>query len=282
VTGRLRILVTNDDGIDAPGIRALAEAAIHYGAEVVVAAPVSEYSGASASVSAVESDGHVVLSARDFEGMPDVTAYAIEGSPGFIALIGTRGAFRFSPDVVLSGVNRGANAGYAVLHSGTVGAALTAAETGCRGIAVSLDVLASSSATATTGGNAMSPSALASIVERGEPERNWGTAASLATRLLTALMATPPGTVLNLNVPDVDEHNLRGVRRARLARFGQVQMSVAHAGFGSVRVSLGDPDEPPEPGTDLALLADRYATVTPLCVVSEVYGLTLDLSGVTG
>jgi 5'-nucleotidase len=275
-----RILVTNDDGIDAPGIQALAAAAAHSGAHVVVAAPVREYSGASASMSALQDDGRVLLAARDFDGLPDVTAYAVEASPAFIALIGTRGAFGFSPDFVLSGVNRGANAGHAVLHSGTVGAALTAAETGCRAIAVSLDVLAASSATVSAAEAGVSPEDLAAMVARGEVDRHWDTAARLATGLLKKVNGTPPGTVLNLNVPDVALENVRGVRRAELARFGQVQVIVAQSGKGYVRMALREPDVSSETGTDLALLADGYATVTPLRSPTAADDVIVDLAGV--
>jgi 5'-nucleotidase len=125
----------------------------------------------------------------------------------------------------------------------------------------------------------MSPKALAEVVARGEADRHWHTAARLAIALLGQLCAAPAGTVLNLNVPDADERDIRGVRRTRLARFGQVQMSVAQAGQGAVRVALGDPDEPPEPGSDLAMLGDRYATVTPLRSLTEAREVSLDLTG---
>ena len=87
--------------------------------------------------------------------LPDVPAYGVGGSPGFIALIALHGAFGPPPIVVLSGINRGANAGRAVLHSGTVGAAFTAAANGCRAMAVSLDVLSAGEATAASGGAAV-------------------------------------------------------------------------------------------------------------------------------
>src|SRR5688572_27496371 len=135
-----RVLITNDDGVDAPGLRSLARAAVAAGLDTVVAAPLREQSGMSAAMIATERDGRVVLEARDLVGLDGTPAYGVAGSPGFIALIASRGAFGPAPGLVLSGINRGANAGRAILHSGTVGAALTAAARGARAMAVSLDV----------------------------------------------------------------------------------------------------------------------------------------------
>lgn len=133
----VRVLITNDDGIAAPGIQALAWAARQRGLDVVVAAPMEEASGTSAAMSAVERDGRVVVNDHPLPDLAGVPAYGVAGSPGFITLIALHGAFGPPPSVVLSGVNRGANAGRAVLHSGTVGAAFTAATNGCRAMAVS-------------------------------------------------------------------------------------------------------------------------------------------------
>ena len=266
----MRVLVTNDDGIDAPGMRALALATRRWGADVVVAAPAKEASGSSASISAVEEGGRVMVEERELPGLEGVKAYAVAGSPSFIAILGARRAFGDAPEVVLSGVNRGANAGQAVLHSGTVGAALTAAEVGCRAIAVSLDVLTLDAASATTGG-----AAIAELVAN-ESSRHWETAAGLAVALLDQLTGLPPETVLNLNVPDLPSDQLRGLRRASLARFGQVQMTVAEMGRGYVRMALAA-GEGNEPGADVVLLGQRYATLTPIRGVSEATGIEVDL-----
>src|SRR5262245_14158128 len=115
-----RILVTNDDGIAAPGIRVLARAVADAGYDVTVAAPRYEASGMSAALTAVTKAGRIVLERRDLDGVP---AYGVEASPSYIAMLACLGAFGPPPDLVVSGINRGANAGHAVLHSGTVGAA---------------------------------------------------------------------------------------------------------------------------------------------------------------
>jgi len=83
--------------------------------------------------------------------------------------------------------------------------------------------------------------------------------------------------VFNINVPDVPYDRLKGIRRGSLARFGQVQMTVVESGEGFVRTALRASDETPDPGTDLAILADGYACVTAIQAlqVSDV-----DLPGV--
>jgi len=153
-----RCLVTNDDGIRSEGVRVLAQVALEAGFEVVVAAPMQECSGASASITAVEEDGHFIVEPRSLPGLEDAcTVLAVGGLPAFIALTAMRGAFGPPPDIVLSGINNGPNTGYAVLHSGTVGAALTASTFGARALAVSVNVR-----TRTVSGAGIAPTALKS------------------------------------------------------------------------------------------------------------------------
>lgn len=137
---RLRCLVTNDDGIESEGLRRLALVAAEAGFHVVVAAPRTEASGASASVFATEEGGKVLVEPRSLRGLEDHRAYAVSALPAFIALTGVNGAYGDPPDLVLSGINNGPNTGHAILHSGTVGAALTAAAHRTRAMAVSLGV----------------------------------------------------------------------------------------------------------------------------------------------
>ncbi len=266
----LRVLITNDDGIAAPGISALARAAVDLNLDVVVAAPLEEASGTSAALTAVEREGHVVVQDHPLPGLDGVPAFGVGGSPGFIALIAVHGAFGPPPSVLLSGINRGANAGRAVLHSGTVGAAFTAASNGCRAMAVSLDVLSAGEATAVSGG-----AAVAAAARVRDAERHWATAARVAMDLLPRVTAGPVGSVLNINAPDVPLARLRGVRRGRLASFGQVQMTVAESGHGFVRTALEEPGEAAQAGTDVALLADGYASVTAVRAVTEVTDIDL-------
>ncbi|GAA0812952.1 5'/3'-nucleotidase SurE [Spirilliplanes yamanashiensis] len=270
-----RVLITNDDGIAAPGLRALARAVAATGAEVTVAAPHAEASGTSAALTAVERDGQILVEPRALEGVPGVPGYAVTTSPAFIVVLALRGGFGDPPDVVVSGINRGANAGTAVLHSGTVGAALTAAANGLPALAVSLDVLSPSAGTASSGG-----AAIAALDHADDEARHWDVAADLAARLLPALPGLPAGALLNLNVPDVPADELRGLRRGPLASFGQVQVTVAEAGEGHLRTAVQAATDPLEEGSDLALLADGYAVVTPVRAPAEATDVALDLEAI--
>jgi 5'-nucleotidase len=260
---RLRCLVTNDDGIGSEGLRVLALVALEAGLEVVVAAPMQECSGASASITAVEQDGHFVVEPRSLPGLDEACAVlAVGGLPAFIALTGMRGAFGPPPDIVLSGINNGPNTGYAVLHSGTAGAALTASTFGARAMAVSLNVRMRSPS-----GAGVAPSASA--------PPHWETAAEVARRALPLLLESEAGTVLNVNAPNIAPADLRGFERARLARFGAVQTNVSERGEGFFKVALAEIEAEYEPGTDAALIAAGYATITPLTAVCEAGAVAL-------
>lgn len=248
----MRILVTNDDGIDSPGLHALAAMAVRLGHDVVVAAPAREASGAGTSLTGVETDGLIATDSRP-PMFPGVPTYAVSASPAFIALMATRGAYGLEPDVVLSGINRGPNTGAAVLHSGTVGAAFTAVANGCRAMAVSLDVPFRASS-------------------EDDAEEHWDTAAEVAGDLLPLLTGE---FVLNVNVPNVEAGDLRGVRRATLAQFGTVQMVLLEQGHGYVRMSLEQSDHGAEPGSDDAWLLDGYVAVTPVRPVREATDVAL-------
>ena len=267
-----RVLITNDDGIAAPGIRRLARAAADHGFDVVVAAPSEESSGVSAAMTAVVEDGRVVIDRRELATLEGIPTFAVSASPGYIVTLGRLGAFGDAPDLVMAGINRGANAGNAVLHSGTVGACLTAASGGLKALAVSLDVLTPTAGSAASGG-----AAIADIDNVDDETRNWQTAADLARKLMPALLTAPDGTVINLNVPDRRPEGVRGLTRARLARFGQVQMTIAEATEDYVRMSMKEEEARPEPGTDLALLLEGWATVTAIHTITADESVKLPL-----
>jgi 5'-nucleotidase len=239
----LRVLITNDDGIESPGLYTLARVAQEAGLEVVVAAPLRDCSGASSSIMAVEDEGHFVVEPRRIAELPGVEAYGVGAVPAFIALTGARGAFGPQPDIVLSGINKGYNTGHAILHSGTVGAALTASTHGLRAMAVSMGFGA---------------------------DYHWETAATVARRALTWLVEEAlGGMVLNVNVPNLALPELAGFCPARLASFGAVQFNVSERGEGYVKMSLSEIDAEYEEGTDAAMLADGWATYTLLSAVCE-------------
>lgn len=265
-TRRARLLLTNDDGISAPGIRALAQVLHQLNYDLSIAAPQHESSGISAALTAVTVEGKVAFKQVQLAGLAEVPTYSVAASPSYIAVLARLGVFGPRPDVVLSGINRGANAGHAVLHSGTVGAALTAANNGARGMAVSLDVLSPAGASAESGGAALK------AVDAGDDEaRNWVTAAVFARKLVPSLLHLPPGTVLNINAPDVPQEQVRGLRQATLAPFGQTQIAIAETGAGYLRTAVKENSVYHAPGTDLTLLGQGYAVVTPIRAVSEAH-----------
>jgi 5'-nucleotidase len=255
-------VVTNDDGIDSEGLRLLARAALDAGLDVVVAAPHREASGSGSAMTPigatrVSDDGRIVVERRKLPGLAGTAAYAVQALPAFIAFTAVRGAFGArSPMVLLSGINRGPNTGRAVLHSGTVAAAMTASLRGVPAAAFSLDV-------------------------RGETEpEQWATAAAVARRVIPAVAGLEPGIVLNVNVPNVPLDRLRGLRRATLAATGAVEVSIVSAEQNYLQVTVSEASEQPGSGTDSAALAAGYASLTALRAVCEAPGE--ELTGLLG
>jgi 5'-nucleotidase len=265
-TGRAmtRVLITNDDGIDSPGLRALAEVARDRGHDTLVAAPSWDSSGASAAVTGVTQEHHLLVELRPWVDWEPGTVLAVNATPALICRSALHGRFGQAPDVVLSGINRGANTGRAILHSGTVGAALTAYNEGRPALAVSLAV----------------------IGPIGPTGSHWATAAAIAGRLFEWLTDEMRPIVLNCNVPNVPLDQMRGLRVGRLAPGGTSQTSVTEQAGGAVLVTVGaaedvaaedatngpnDPMATPlrAPETDAALLEDGYACVTAVIPVTE-------------
>jgi 5'-nucleotidase len=249
----MRVLITNDDGIDSPGIAALARVAVELGLDVVVAAPAWNSSGASASLTGVSADGRLIIQERHLDGVEGAVALGVEAAPAMIVRAGVRGGFGPAPDLVLSGINDGPNTGHAVLHSGTVGAALTAATHGCRAVAFSLGLAA---------------------------QPDFRAAAHVARTVIPWALHAPAPLTLNVNVPSGAPEDVRGLREAPLASFGAVQTNVTELGRGYVGVSFAEIDPSGEPGSDATLLANGYATLTPLSPVCEATGV--DLGGLLG
>lgn len=251
----MRALVTNDDGVHSPGLHALAQVAAEEGLDVVVAAPHTERSGASASLTALEEGGRLIV--HEVESAPGVAVtYGVEATPAFITMAALSGAFGDTPGLVLSGINLGPNTGYAILHSGTVGATLTASTHSCPGLAFSL---------------------------AGHLPTEIDTGAAVARHVLRWVLdrEVPPSLVLNVNIPDVPIGDLRGLRSARLAEFGAVQAHVGEIGKGYVTITFSHVDAEYEGDTDAGLLRERWATVTAMTApcASEAHaidGLTVE------
>lgn len=253
----MRVLVTNDDGVDAVGIQKMAVAlARDERFDVVVVAPDRDQSGAGASLGPswhAGVDTHRVELPDD----PAIEAWALDGSPAMCVLAANLGGFGPRPDLVISGINAGLNTGRAVLHSGTVGAAFTAQNLRMSAIAVSL--------------------------QSGDPWQ-WDTATALAILAIDMILAGPRRSVLNLNVPDRARSDVLGIRWARLAPFGEVRMALRDdapgedAGATSRRLATEmqlaqvefDPD------TDTGLVRAGYATLTTLVGVAEAWPTDAD------
>jgi 5'-nucleotidase len=233
------VLVTNDDGFLAPGIAALALAVESAGHEVVVAAPSGECSGAGAALGPLHLTGKIAYSAETLAGLEHLPVRAVDGPPALAVLSACLGGFGPPPDAVVSGINAGANTGRAVLHSGTVGAALTAANFGCPAMAVSLAL--------------------------GAPAQ-WETAAATAAALLPWLDRLKPPSVLNVNVPNLPRTEVRGVQAAPLADAGTVQAAVIDedlSGSETLELTLPSP-RPVSIGTDSHALAEGFVVLTVL------------------
>ncbi|GLY29971.1 5'/3'-nucleotidase SurE [Kineosporia sp. NBRC 101731] len=245
----MRALITNDDGVASDGITTLTQAALAAGLDVTVAAPHEERSGASAMLSVLEEGGKLLTERATVAGIP---ALGVHASPAMIVFVAVRGAFGEPPDIVLSGVNHGPNTGQAVLHSGTVGAALTAVSQGLPALAVSLI---------------------------GSRPVHFDTARVATDRALGWFLqhlATP--YVLNVNVPDIPPGQLRGLRPAGLAAFGAVQAEIGERGEGFVTATFQEIADEPAPGTDVALLQEGWATATALR--PPIASDAVDLSGI--
>lgn len=259
----MRILVTNDDGIFAPGIHALARGlhrALPPDHQLVVVAPLVDHSGAGAAVGPVYERESIPFEPVDIPGLAGVPAFGIDGPPALAVILACIEGFGARPDVVVSGVNHGVNTGRSALHSGTVGAALTASQFGLRGLAVS-------------------------IAWSAGPVP-WETPVSLATRLISTLYASEPGTVLNLNAPAVALSDLRGVRRGDLARSGLIRSArsagpdpsdARTAGARAITLDLRGArgsDRTAErreldPASDAGLVEAGWASITALAGVRE-------------
>jgi 5'-nucleotidase len=239
-------VITNDDGIDSVGLHVLAAAARAAGYEVVVVAPADEMSGTSAAMTTAASD-RITVAPVQLPGLPEITAYAVQAAPAFIAFTAVRGAFSQVPELLLSGINKGPNTGRSILHSGTVGAAMTATIHGTRAAAFSL------ACNAGDDGSGL----------------HWATAATVAEQVIPWAARMPPGTLLNVNVPNVPACQLRGVRRGPLAPVGAFELTLDATARDSLQVAVAGPATAPPAGTDAALLADCFASVSPVAPLCE-------------
>ncbi|MFD5492987.1 5'/3'-nucleotidase SurE [Streptomyces sp. NPDC127091] len=235
----MRVLVTNDDGVQAEGLRVLAQAVHDEGHEVVIAAPAHDVSGSGTSLGTFV-DGEVIRTGTArLDGMEDIETHWVDAPPAFAVLAACMGRFGAPPDVVLSGINPGYNTGRFILFSSTVGAALTASMAGRRALAVSCGDL---------------------------PHARFDSAAAVARSALRWLIEhAEERTVLNVNVPDLDTSAIRGVRFAPLGPVSTVGLTLDPVDDG-LRLgrfpNLERAAEPRYSETDAGLVTAGYVAVT--------------------
>ena len=230
----MNILIINDDGIGAVGLKALGAAVLARGHHLTVCAPAAQQSAASQHLTI---DKPLLTREVHWEG---AKAWAVDGTPADCARIGLRLAEE-PADFVLSGINNGLNAGSAVYYSGTFAAAREAAMAHKKAMAVSIDVKATAKM-------------LASLAER---------AVMLAERL--AEEDFPKTAILNLNAPALEPEQLKELKIAPLsdAFFEDgYDRRISPRKQTYFWLQDGMSMEPHRPGTDLALLEDGYPTLS--------------------
>ncbi len=229
----MKILVTNDDGIQAPGLWALAEQLAAVG-EIVVFAPASEQSGVGTAISLHRSVGLSQVETR----LPGVPAFAVDGTPGDSVIL----ALEVVKDIgmVVSGINTGANMGCDVLLSGTVGAALQGYIHGIPSVAVSV---------------------------QARQDFRFDVAARVA-RLLARRISSD-GVVpilLNVNVPNLPQHEIKGIDLTRVGKGGfSTAITMGRDGsWDKYKISIGKPWWSGDVGTDIHAVDNGRISITPL------------------
>lgn len=193
----VRILVTNDDGINSLGLHALANAMRPFG-EVMVIAPATEHSGAGASLGTLTFDDPVARPAKNIEALEGMEAWSISGPPALCVMYAQLGAFGEPFDLIVSGINPGQNVGWSVYHSGTIGAALTGRNRGVSGLAMSMGF----------NGRDFEGQTWGDIVDA----MIWPTGAAVAAQVVEGMIASPSEApvVINCNVPNKPLDELDG------------------------------------------------------------------------
>jgi 5'-nucleotidase len=250
---RPHILVTNDDGVFAPGLLALVQAMQPLG-EVSVLAPERNWSGG----------GHVKtldrpLRVREYRLIDGALAYASDGAPSDCVSLALLGFFKKPIDLVVSGINQGANLGHDVTYSGTVTAAMEAVIAGVPAVAFSLEVY-----------------------ENGRTTVDYQPAAQFAFKIVAQVLkyGIPSDILLNVNVPALPVDKIRGIRVTRQGLrvyHNRLDERIDPRGKPYYWIGGDIPTGVPEPGTDVGALTEGYVSVTPLHLDLTAYRVLSDL-----
>jgi 5'-nucleotidase len=249
----MHILLTNDDGVTAPGLLALAKEMRKLG-EVSVLAPDHNWS-ASGHVKTM----HRPLRVKEVILEDGSKALASDGAPSDCVALAVLGLLPHKIDMVVSGINPNANIGHDVTYSGTVTAAMEAAIWGLPGIAVSQDA-----------------------PEYHQGGLDYGPAARYARRIAQAVIehGLPENVLLNVNVPDLPEEQIKGVRITRQGlRVYHDLLDARKDPRGRPYYWIGGeaPSGVPEDGSDVGVLAEGYVSITPLQLDLTAYGVIQEL-----
>lgn len=228
----MKILISNDDGVHAPGLAILAQAVAQM-AEITVVAPDRDRSGVSNSLTL----NRPVRLAKMPNGF-----ISVDGTPTDCVHVAITGYLDYEPDMVIAGINSGANLGDDVLYSGTVAAATEGRFLGFPALAVSL---------------------------AGEEHLHYETAAKVVQNLISQLQQfpLPADTILNINVPDIPYEQLKGYQVTRLGERHRAKPAIKAQdprGRTIYWVGPAGSEQNAGPGTDFYALSHHYVSITPL------------------
>src|SRR5262245_32431228 len=248
------ILVTNDDGVLAPGLLALAQEMRRLG-KVSVLAPDRNWSGG----------GHVktldrALRVKEVRMADGTQAFASDGAPSDCVALATLGFFKEPIDLVVSGINMGANLGHDVTYSGTVTAAMEAVIAGVPGIAISLET-----------------------VDGHIGDIDFGPAARAASKIVRQVIENGLAheILLNVNVPFLPDEQIRGItltRQGLRVYHSRLDERTDPRGKSYYWIGGDAPTGVPERGTDVGALAEGFVSVTPLQLDLTAYRVLTDLN----
>ena len=229
----MRILLTNDDGIFAPGLAAIYKRLTELG-EVTVAAPASTQSGAGHSITYREPISYNTV---DINGL--FCGYSVQGSPADCVKLAVTELSREPIELVVSGINNGANVGINVYYSGTVAAAMEAAFNRIPAVALSLDVY---------------------------EQMDFDAAARYCMPLIKKLMPLENTEVININIPQLSKGEPKGIKIVRQSTQGFDERYIRQEDkHGNKFFQLtGGPHRPDEDRSDTISLADGFITITAL------------------
>ncbi len=233
----MRVLLTNDDGVASPGLHALARAMSRV-AETFVVAPEEERSAASHAIT-LHKPLRITRTQLGDTGLP---AWATNGTPADCVVLGLLDLLSSPPDVVVSGINVGANLGMDLIYSGTVSGAVEAALFGIASVAISVAAF---------------------------KDIHWEPAAQFAARLAqeVARHGLPPDTFLNVNVPNRPAAEIHGVevtRQSSRRYVSRLEKRADPRGRDYYWLTGAADGEEYAPGTDARAVADGWISVTPL------------------